>query len=167
MCFHLYPKGICCQSAPNCFAVMGADVCSARPCIISHFPSFLVASLLLPSPAKCRSKPLRGGGGGRLLTNGLQTESKESPVRVRQATPEMRERGGRKGGAARVLIWTQRSMFSSDTAERAMTVESQEMIVNHCFSRAGLRPDRQAKWVFSGMARVQSKSHPHSPDLQF
>lgn len=71
---------------------------------------------------------------------------------------------GREGGAPGVLIWTQRSMFSSDTAERTMTVKSQEMIITHCLSNTGLPPGHQAKRVFSEM---QSKSHLCSPDLQF
>lgn len=91
MCFHLYPEAICCQSAPDCFAVMGDHVCAARPCIISHFPtsSRRLGSFLLRPSADLN--PWVGGwgvdgggrgGGARLLTNGLQEKSKERPVRA-------------------------------------------------------------------------------------
>lgn len=117
-----------------------------------HYFSFPASSRLLPSFLHQPSADLHPCAGACLLTNGLQEKSKESPVRVRQARAfaALWRCGGGGGGAPRVLMWTQRSMFSSDTAERAMN--SQEMIITHCLSHAGVRPGRQIKWVFSGIA---------------
>lgn len=121
-----------------------------------HYFSFPASSRLLPSFLHQPSADLHPCAGACLLTNGLQEKSKESPVRVRQArafAALWRCGGwGWGGGAPRVLMWTQRSMFSSDTAERAMTVNSQKMIITHCLSHAGVRPGRQIKRVFPGIA---------------
>lgn len=60
---------------------MGADVCSARPCIISHLQ---LPRGLSPRSPRRPTTDLHPCAGARLLTNGLQKKSKESPVRVRQ-----------------------------------------------------------------------------------